>query len=314
MKNDKLLTIKEARKSTCINCDSFKCCSLLALTKYPLLSLSDLDVTAYYLNFSDIIVILDRGGECHIYYSKACRFFNKESKTCSVHNQPLQSATCVYYNPYRCFYKKVNDDKHQIQHGHIWLDHERLNYISGRIGFDEKRNIVQMPDYTKLVEEFNSSIPYNRSAEPFFTEKEESVFVKNDNVCRKCSASCCKKILIQSNIPLNIGSIDFYSYSVNFPGIQYLISDDGWVMLVDSRCKYLNKNNKCSIVDKNERPLRCHYMNPLQCNINYKINRSGQIKADFNNFEKIKKGIKTDNDGNVVSIESTENLQKLISE
>ncbi len=309
-----ILTYKEAKQSPCLACNSVLCCSLLTLTEFTLLTLSDLDLISYYLNFRDIVVILDRSGECHIYYSKACRFFNNQSKTCSIHNQPSQSATCVYYNPYRCFYKNLNDDKKLIQYGSIWLDHERLEYLSEQIGFDESRNIVQMPNYEKLVEKFNSSIPYNRNSEPAFREKEEPVFIKNTDICYKCSGICCRKLLIQKSKPSNTNSLDFYNYSMNFPGIEYLISDNRWAILVDTKCKYLDEDNKCSIINMDERPLNCRYMNPLRCRINDEINRSDQIKADFSNFDKIEKGIKTNEKGEVIFIEPIENLKKFLSE
>lgn len=306
------LNIHQARLSPCVHCGSAICCQLLVVENYPLLTLNDVDKTSFYLNFSNIEIILE-GGNCSVYYSKPCRFLNTETHKCTVHAQPKQPSICVHYNPYTCFYKKAEADRTHIQNGFIWLDHARLAYLSEQFGFDEDRRIVKVPDNKEVIEHFNQSMPYSPELPEEPGEQEQPpTTLPYTSLCGECAGLCCKSLLFYTEQPYNEGGLDFCNYATGFPGVEYLVSNNRWAMLVDARCKYLNEKNQCAIADSEKRPLRCCFLNPQQCSIRQDITYPHQIRADYDTYNKLKAGIRTNEQGNVVSIEPIEELRKRI--
>lgn len=303
------LTLSQAKASPCSQCVSAQCCQLLILETYPLRTLNDVDKTAFYLNFSPIEVLLEKG-TCSVYYSKPCRFFDTETHKCTIHEQPEQPSICVHYNPYTCFYKKVYDDRKQIRNGFIWLDRARLAYLAEQLRFDNDRNIVEAPDMRALADVFNRSFPYTPETSEPVGEPAVQTDIPYTSACAACGAVCCRSLLFYTEQPFNEGSVDFCTYATGFPGVTYLVADHRWAMLVEAHCRHLDEGNKCRIAGSDERPLRCRYLNPQQCSIRQDIHAPRQIRADYKTFRKIKEGIETDELGKVVSVKPVEELQK----
>ena len=301
MTQNTTLSLRQAKQSPCLQCDSACCCQLLILERYPLVTLSDVDKTDFYLNFSDIEIVLDRG-ELTVYYSKPCRFFDTINRTCTIHNQPEQPAICVHYNPYSCFYKKLYEDKEQIRHGYIWLNRARLDRLCEHMEFDEHRTITKAPDPGEIIKEFNASFPYERDHPTPPASPKAGESSSNASSCRNCSALCCKSLLFYTNQPFDEGNLDYCTYSLGFPGVEYLVADHRWAILVDARCNYLDANDQCTVSQKEERPLRCRYLNPLQCDIKRDIKYPNQLRVDYENFPQVKQSVQTDEDGKITSM------------
>lgn len=161
-----------------------------------------------------------------------------------------------------------------------------------------------------LIEVFNHSFPYTPETSNSADGPAEQTELPYTSVCAACGAACCRSLLFYTDQPFNEGSVDFSTYATGFPGVEYLVADNRWAMLVEARCRHLDQENKCRIAGSDERPLRCRYLNPLQCSIRQDIHCPRQIRADYETFRKIKDGIQTDELGNVITVEPVEELKK----
>ena len=307
---DQLLDKKTARNSPCLQCSDAPCCKLLHLEDFPIASLVDFDKIGYYLNFENIEAILSPGGKCTIYYSATCRFFQEEDATCSIHNQKEQPSICMHYSPYRCFYKHAEKDKKSIEYGNIWLNQERLSRIQEMVLFDEDRQIAQVPPFQEMVQVVNT-IPYRKESHSG-SSCPETFREEMSGPCSRCGALCCTHLLFPSMIPSTRGNLDYYQYTLGFPGVEYLVTNKVWGVLVHTRCKYLNKGNGCSVYNKDERPLYCRYFDPYKCYVRQLLNTSYKVNLNYDNFSLIKGGIYFDELGNFKGIESVEVLQTLL--
>jgi len=303
---------KTARDSPCMQCASAPCCKLLHLESFTISTLPDFDKIGFYLNFENIEAILSSDGQCTVYYAMPCRFFNESDATCTIHNQKEQPSICIHYSPYKCFYKKAESDKTHIEFGSIWLNDKRLEQIQRMTLFNSDRAIVQTPSFQELVNVMNT-IPYvkEKSTENSESETSEEPVLEP---CAKCTALCCTHLLFPSNIPSNKGNLDYYKYTLGFPGIEYIITDNAWALLVHTRCRHLNKENRCSIYNREERPLHCRYFDPYKCHVKQVLNTPHKVNANYDNFPLIAEKIHFDELDNFTGMEPVESLKIVLKE
>ena len=100
------LTLLEARESPCATCATSPCCTHLPLTTFEVTNLLELDHAAYLLNFDHVELGISSSGEWSAYYAFPCRFLDRDTFGCTVHDTPQQPRICVHYNPYGCWYKR----------------------------------------------------------------------------------------------------------------------------------------------------------------------------------------------------------------
>lgn len=307
---NKGINIHEARKSPCLECSAL-CCKLLVLENFMLNTLSELEKIAYYLNFSDISVILSVNGVVSVYYSRICQYFNDKDHTCRIHNCPEQPSICVHYNPYNCFYRRADTDRMQIRDGNIWLNAERLKVLSDMLRFDTQRKIINVAPVQQLIQALNQ-VPYREVQRNDMTDivlEHPSAVIDG---CAECEGLCCKNLYFPMPLAQKEESLDFMYYSLGFPGVQYLINDNSWVMKVEARCRHLHGEVKCGVYGKTERPLMCRYKDPCRCETKSFLNSANWLVVQKDNFSSFRQAIKVESDGSIRAVPSIDYLRKII--
>jgi hypothetical protein len=134
-----------AEENVCTSC-SAPCCRVLLVPHPTPATFMDLDYIRYVVGFQGARMILNNDGRWQLLIDQVCRLLDPETNLCSVHNTPRQPKTCVYYNPYRCWYKR-NFDQKENPPELIRIDMEKLEAILPHIRFDENGNILQIPKW-----------------------------------------------------------------------------------------------------------------------------------------------------------------------
>jgi len=81
--------------------------------------------------------------------------------------------------------------------------------------------------------------------------------------CRNCGALCCKDLSMAIGKPANKKEIEELKWQLQFDAIKVYIRKRRWYQLVESKCMYLSRDNRCTIYDK--RPDKCREHNPPDC-------------------------------------------------
>jgi len=337
MKNE-TINYQEAIASPCATCSKAPCCSLLQLQQLIITTLTDLDLVSYYLNFDNIAVSLSGDGKWTIYYRYPCRFLNESDYSCSIHNLPDQPNICIHYNPYNCFYKTADAARHQPTGNIIWISHQRMQYLQSVLLFDTQRKIIQLPEQVNLFA-LLAEIPYEDPTKKqppadqvLQTWKEHSIsgdsslvapsntnksFQEMQNPCSGCAAYCCKTLLFPQELPTSYSNLDFYKYCLGFPGVELGISNSQWTIIVKTRCRHLNDQNKCSIYGAPERPLICKYYDAGRCTYKIgfgQIRPEGYIRIGYEEFNWLLGTYRFDDCGKITVGWDTETLRRHIED
>lgn len=144
-----LFTFKEYEKLPCEECIAPCCRTLLIPHKTPV-SWMDWDFIRYILNFQTVDAIVSKGGDWAILIHQNCIHLDEQTHRCKVHNTNEQPKTCVYYNPYQCYYK-INLLSKNSPEMYI-LDREKFKHWVQHIYFDEKEEIVDAPNFENSIQ------------------------------------------------------------------------------------------------------------------------------------------------------------------
>lgn len=322
MKEQKL-SYEEAMASPCQTCRSSPCCSMLQLDVLTTIGLMELDKINFYLNFDNIEILLTEGWEWNIYYHYPCRYYGPGESKCRIHDTGQQPGVCIHYNPYSCFYKKLDRARHNPGRGMIWINRERLDFLLSQISFAEDRKIAEIPETAKLHEPL-SRIPYRvphqvtvpGEGEPTISAKKAvKSHVDLQNPCQECDAYCCRSLMLPQSKPLTYTSLDFNRYALCFPGIELGISDDTWYIVAQTRCRHL-EDSGCAVYDKEERPLVCRYYNARQCAHKAcfeKASPNGFMRVGYEEFDRLMETFKFDEDGNIIADYGVNSLREHLS-
>lgn len=329
----------EALSSPCATCATSPCCTYLPLHTFKVTNMLELNHAVYLLNFSRIELGLSATGEWSVYYRYSCRFLNKKDFSCNIHDTPQQPNICVNYSPYSCWYKRVftNDVTEEF----LRIDQRRMDYILQHVVFDESRNIVEVPAWESLVEEFaklplipNEELADTPEVQELAVEgwKEDSAYLGNssnsngktygyddevlDNPCVGCQAYCCKNLVFPKPTPTDKSGLDFLQFCLGFPGIEVGISDNGWSLIVKTTCRHL-KGNLCSVYGKSERPLICKYYDSWTCTYKPEFGLprpAGYVRVGLEQYRLLLKGLEFDDSGTVTQMPSADGVRELIEE
>jgi hypothetical protein len=125
------------------------------------------------------------------------------------------------------------------------------------------------------------------------------------NRCDDCSAPCCDTITFGQAPPTSVSSLDHLRFSLGFPGIELLIDETQWWVVVKTPCQHLD-NGRCGVFGKPERPLQCTFYDAAKCTYVGEFGTprpTGALRVKYEDFERVTEGIAVDGDGRVVGIE-----------
>lgn len=93
------------------------------------------------------------------------------------------------------------------------------------------------------------------------TKKKEK---KEINIClEKCDAACCKNLAMDILKPKDNWDIEDLRWKLHFKHVKVYIVNKRWHLLFETKCRYLLKNNRCSIYER--RPEVCREHSHLEC-------------------------------------------------
>jgi hypothetical protein len=334
---ERRLAHAEALASPCASCDSAPCCTHLPLHSFKITNMVELDHAVYLLNFDRIQLGLSASGEWSVYYVYPCRFLNRQDFSCTVHHTATQPHICVNYNPYNCWYKRVFTGN--VSQEFLQIDYRRMQFILARIVFDDARNIVEVPDWSSLMDEL-AKLPLEPDGivadtllqDPILETWQQLVvhgpgsnngrppagqsYTYNDlhDPCQGCSAQCCQTLVFPQTAPATMGNLDFYRFCLGFPGVELGITDDGWSIVVKSRCRHL-QGNRCALYGQPERPLICKYYDAWKCTYktNFGVPRpDGFLRLRLEQFNQLVENFRFDEQGAVVEFPTLELIRSTV--
>lgn len=325
---------QDALESPCLSCQTTPCCTHLPLNTFKVTNLVELDHALYLLNFDRIELGISASGDWSSYYAYPCRFLDRDSHLCTVHNTPDQPRICQHYNPYNCWYKRVfsvaqNQD-------FIRMDHERMQYLLPHIELNEERQIASVPAWDTLLALMEVYPDKKRKfIEPDFKDdvydawqqmvrspetyqppaQQPQSYSALADPCTGCAAYCCKTLVFPQGTPKHVSNLDYYRFCLGFPGVELGISDSGWSIIVKTRCRYLDDNQRCSLFGKPERPLICKYYDAWKCDYKPQFGnpRPGNfLRVRMEQFLWLAESLPLDEHGAVISIPQTDSLRGYI--
>ncbi len=148
--NKRLFTFKEYKDHyPCEECKA-PCCRYLLIPYKTPSSWMDMDFIKYLLNFPSVKVAISKSGTWELLIHENCMNLDEQTNKCKVHGTNSQPRTCVYLNPYHCYYKVNLQNKSQPS---IYiLDRETFEYWVQHIKFDENGIIVEAPSFEKSLQ------------------------------------------------------------------------------------------------------------------------------------------------------------------
>ena len=280
--------------SPCLSCSTSPCCTHLPIHNFRVSSFGDLNYAGYLLNFAHLRLAIGRNGDWSVYYAYPCRFLDRTSFTCSLHDTPEQPRVCANYNPYGCWYRKTfaSADSPEL----LLIDRARFAVLTGLLRFDEHQRLVDAPDFDLVREAVSGvlvapdedtepDVAIPSLADPAFDDSIANVRTKaaadtaigpvavtlisaadagSNSPCDGCSAPCCETLVFPQGVPSAASGFDWFRFCLGFPGIELSISQDQWSLVLKTRCQHL-QDGRCSIYGKPERPLFCRYYDEWKC-------------------------------------------------
>ncbi len=330
---ERRLAFQEGVQSPCATCQTAPCCTHLPLNTFKITNLLELDHAIYLLNFDRIELGLTTAGEWSAYYVHPCRFLNRADFTCTVHNAPQQPNICANYNPYSCWYKRVFTQS--IGPDYLRIDRQRLEFIRSQIVFDEFRNIVEVPSWDTMVEAF-AQMPLEPSAprpeppthDPILAQWQDLAltlesrqdgetpysYTQLADPCSACQAYCCTTLAFPHPAPRLASNLDYFRFCLGFPGIELGVGDNGWSIVVRTRCRHLS-GTKCGVFNQPERPLLCKYYDVWTCTYRIDFGRPrppAYVRIRLEQFEGLCACFQFDQDGLIVQTPTAEIIRQYI--
>jgi hypothetical protein len=261
--------------------------------------LEDLDYARFLLGFDGIELVLLANGRWRVHFHAACRLLDAAHR-CTVHGTEAQPHICRDYDAYACSYRPLWVEGDET--GAFRIDERRLAVLSAEIGFDRRRRIATLPSWEWMAETFAALgpaevTPAGRGSTPTAgnaiaeAPPERGVadvpgggtarpgargvgqgdgrhlrFLDPEvqDPCATCAAWCCTRLVFPIPPPERLAQLDFVRFSLGFPGVEVAIDEDGWALVLATRCRHL-RGTRCSLYGTPERPLHCSSFSALGC-------------------------------------------------
>jgi len=277
---DELLTYEEALRSPCDSCGPAPCCTTLQVEEFTMAHLEDLDYAKFLLGFDGIELVLLANGRWRVHFHAACRLLDTAHR-CTVHGTEAQPHICRDYDAYACSYRPLWVEGDET--GAFRIDERRLAVLSAEIGFDHRRRIATLPPWEWMAETFralgpaevasaarasSATAPTSDPAAPAAgrpgTRRLRFLDPEVQDPCASCAAWCCTRLVFPIPTPERLAQLDFVRFALGFPGVEVSIDEDGWALVLATRCRHL-RGTRCSLYGAPERPLHCSSFSALGC-------------------------------------------------
>ncbi len=110
--------------------------------------------------------------------------------------------------------------------------------------------------------------------------------IKIDKKCKKCTRSiCCVTINQKIPTPKTKEDFDHLLWQISHENINIFKDEDGWFLLIDTRCSHLLPGGVCSIYDK--RPWVCREYTNDFCEYDESIEEASELY--FTTYKQLEK-------------------------
>lgn len=323
------LSLAEGLESPCLSCGTAPCCTHLPVSTFRVTTVSELSYADYLLNFDRIRLGLTADGDWSVYYVQPCRFLERSAFRCTVHGTGTQPRICQNYNPFTCWYRprltaSVGPDFLQI-------DRARFAEIAARARTNEARDTVELPSFDELAavlagvrdeDRWEASeppiadqafegwealvlgrIPTNGAAANGDLPPVHGIDYRADP-CDGCGAPCCQTITFPQGLPTTRSGIDYFRFCLGFPGVELLVTDTGWSLVIKATCRHLVAG-RCGIYARPERPLMCRYYDAWKCTYRVEFGRArpaGSMRVRLEQLDAVAECLTVNGDGDIVGI------------
>lgn len=145
--------LEKTEANPCKGCSS-PCCRVLLIPHPTPTTFMDLDYIRYVLGFPTAQIILNSDGQWQVLMEQTCRLLDQKTNLCTVHDTARKPKTCVFFNPYQCWYKR-SFHKTGNPPNLIRIDLEALEAILPHVRFDDEQNIIEIPTWEFIRELVN---------------------------------------------------------------------------------------------------------------------------------------------------------------
>lgn len=320
-------------QSPCASCPTSPCCTYLPLHSFRVTSLVELDHAVYLLNFDRIELGLSGDGDWTVAYREPCRHLDRSDMSCGVHGRDEQPQVCVTYNPHSCWYRRVLTSSSTDDH--LRIDRRRLEAIIDLLVFDGDGTLVDAPDWPTLTEAVADVAPEptpppaapepdgdprrGPPAGPGPGEGRRTLPLAVGDLadpCDGCDAWCCTTLVFPHPAPATRSNLDYVRFCLGFPGIEMGITDQGWSLVVRTRCRHL-EGTRCGVYGRDERPLLCTYYDQWQCTYRVHFGQKrppGYVRVTYDDWDALADCFRFDDAGNVVEFLTTEDVRTRIGQ
>lgn len=141
-------------------CDacSAPCCKSVVLQHPAPTRWMDLDFIRYLLGFPRLDVLIAEDGRWSVRITDTCRHLDVATTRCTVHGTPRQPATCRFYSPHHCWYRR-NFHGGGVPVDVIVLDAARFEKVLEHVELDAEGMLVGWPGWRTIKELLDGAIP-----------------------------------------------------------------------------------------------------------------------------------------------------------
>jgi len=103
--------------------------------------------------------------------------------------------------------------------------------------------------------------------------------VPDNNPCDGCNAKCCRYIALEIDTPEDRNAQENIRWYLSHTGVQVYVEDGKWHLQVNTKCRHLDKNNRCG--NYADRPKICRSYKTGNCeNSNTEYDYELHFKSD----------------------------------
>jgi len=273
-------------KSPCDGCFA-SCCWIAGLQKMEPENFFQLDFAYYLAGFRHIEIGINRKGIWNVNLRRPCSHLD-EAYECRLHENGRKPQVCKEYDEGNCLYREAflgNGANYYLR-----LDRRRMEILLGKTALSESGSVIETPAREALEVEFEKIKEYDfdegmtpfrkGSFGDFGGGRGGNFFEMSENPCLNCPAPCCQLLAFNYGFPDGFSNADFMRYLAGFEGIEFAISDRGYMIIVWTACAHFESESRnCSLHQTARKPNVCRYYNAHDCW--YKRNFLTQDTADI---------------------------------
>jgi len=223
--------------SPCFSCPDSPCCNTLPVYRPVIETRSDLDYALRLLDYRGIELGLYDSGKWMVYLTSPCRFLDRYSSKCMIHNAPEQPRLCAEYSPHQCWCRSVY--ARGGSRNFLRFNRERLERILTLVTYHPSGEIDGVPDWEQMIGAV-APIPIDSKR----TDACPGVEPVTGPGAPGRLIDPCRGLLFPMVLPKSRPDLDLLRFRLGFPGVESALIEGMGVILIRTTCGHLH-GNRC---------------------------------------------------------------------